>query len=151
MSSLQFAPAFSMIWTLLPSLYYLICLYLVLFYASTFEQNNDSQIISFENRLLRHFRKCKDHSILIEMGWNSCAVNLLSLHPQTKNPIKQASKHLIQSKIQTKRHRSWGWERVESHKGNFPQELGLSRSSLQQQKISSINANKNDKASKRTR
>ncbi|CCM09189.1 competence-induced protein ccs1 (pseudogene) [Streptococcus pneumoniae SPNA45] len=43
------------------------------------------------------------------MGWNFRVVNLLSLHPQTKKPsISRA----IQSKIQTKRHRSRGGEKA---------------------------------------
>ena len=40
-------------------------------------------------------------------------VNLLSTYPQTKSPsMSRASKHLIQSKIQTKRHRSRGGEKA---------------------------------------
>lgn len=47
------------------------------------------------------------------MGWNFRVVNLLSLPPQTKKTsISRASKHLIQSKIQTKRHRSRGGEKA---------------------------------------
>ena len=91
-----------------------VCIVLFLCFNSIFEQSNDHH----KNHKLWKFHchiileKCKDHLILIEGVEFSCHEFTIFCPKQKSPSISRASKHLIQSKRQTKRHRSRGGEKA---------------------------------------
>ena len=97
-----------------------VCIVLFLCFNSIFEQNNDSH----KNNKLWKFHchvilaKCKDHLILIEGVEFSCHEFTIFIPKQKCPSMSRASKHLIQSKIQTKRHRSRVGEKASKESQN---------------------------------